>query len=70
MTFAQQFLDEVQQITARIDAAAVEAMVEVLAAVRERGLSSGCLVGTYQRADGSIQSGEARTGLAGGAAIA
>ena len=43
---------------------------EVLAAVRERGLSSGCLVGTYQRADGSIQSGEARTGLAGGAATA
>ena len=37
MTFAQQFLDEVQQITARIDAAAVEAVVEVLAAVRERG---------------------------------
>ncbi len=32
---------------------------EVIAAVRERGLASGCLIGTYERPDGSIKSGEA-----------
>jgi D-sedoheptulose 7-phosphate isomerase len=37
MTFAQQFLNEVQQVTAKIDAAAIEKMVDALAAVRERG---------------------------------
>jgi D-sedoheptulose 7-phosphate isomerase len=37
MTFAQQFLNEVQQVTAKIDAAAIEKMVDTLAAVRERG---------------------------------
>ena len=37
MTFAQQFLSEVQQVTAKIDAAAIEKMVDALAAVRERG---------------------------------
>jgi phosphatidylethanolamine-binding protein (PEBP) family uncharacterized protein len=26
----------------------------VLAAIRERGLASGCLIGTYERRDGSI----------------
>ena len=30
---------------------------EVVAAVRERGLASGCLIGTYERPDGSIKSG-------------
>lgn len=28
---------------------------EVVAAVRERGLASGCLIGTYERPDGSIR---------------
>ena len=37
MTFAQQFLNEVQQVTAKIDANAIEKMVDALAAVRERG---------------------------------
>jgi Raf kinase inhibitor-like YbhB/YbcL family protein len=32
---------------------------EVVAAVRERGLASGCLIGTYERPDGSIKSGDA-----------
>ena len=32
---------------------------EVVAAVRERGLASGCLIGTYERPDGSVRSGEA-----------
>jgi Raf kinase inhibitor-like YbhB/YbcL family protein len=31
---------------------------EVLAAVRERGLASGCLIGIYERPDGSIKTGE------------
>ena len=31
---------------------------EVAAAVRERGLASGCLIGTYERPDGSIKAGE------------
>jgi Raf kinase inhibitor-like YbhB/YbcL family protein len=31
---------------------------DVVAAVRERGLASGCLVGTYERPDGSIRSDE------------
>ena len=30
MTFAQQFLNEVQQVTAKIDAAAIEKMVDAL----------------------------------------
>lgn len=30
---------------------------EVMAAVRERGLASGCLIGTYERPDGSIPTG-------------
>ena len=34
---------------------------EVVAAVRERGLASGCLIGTYERPDGSIRSGEAES---------
>ena len=34
---------------------------EVVAAVRERGLASGCLIGTYERHDGSIRSGEAES---------
>ena len=37
MTFAEQFLSEVQQVTAKIDAVAIEKMVDALAAVRERG---------------------------------
>ena len=37
MTFTQQFLSEVQQVTAKIDAGAIEKMVDALAAVRERG---------------------------------
>jgi Raf kinase inhibitor-like YbhB/YbcL family protein len=42
---------------------------EVMAAVRERGIASGCLIGTYERRDGSIRSGEAEAaGL--GAALA
>jgi len=32
----------------------------VMEAVRERGLASGCLIGTYERPDGSIIVGEAR----------
>lgn len=32
---------------------------EVLDAVRERGLASGCLIGTYARPDGSIEVGSA-----------
>ena len=31
---------------------------EVVAAVRERGLASGLLIGTYERPDGSIKTGE------------
>jgi len=31
---------------------------EVVAAVRERGLASGLLIGTYERPDGSIKAGE------------
>ena len=31
---------------------------EVMDAVRERALASGCLIGTYERPDGSIKSGE------------
>ena len=31
----------------------------VLEAIREHGLASGCLIGTYERPDGSIRSGEA-----------
>lgn len=37
MTFAEQFLNEVQQVTAKIDASAIEKMADALAAVRERG---------------------------------
>jgi D-sedoheptulose 7-phosphate isomerase len=37
MTFTQQFLAEVQQVTAQISPDAVERMVDALAAVRERG---------------------------------
>jgi len=37
MSFARQFLDEVQQVTARLDAAAVEKCADELAHVRERG---------------------------------
>ena len=37
MTFAQQFLSEVLQVTAQIDASAIEKIVDSLAAVRERG---------------------------------
>jgi Raf kinase inhibitor-like YbhB/YbcL family protein len=32
---------------------------EVLGAVRQRGVASGCLIGTYERPDGSIPAGEA-----------
>lgn len=32
---------------------------EVMAAVRERGLASGCLIGTYERPDGSIKAPDA-----------
>ena len=32
---------------------------DVVAAVRERGLASGCLIGTYERPDGSIKAGDA-----------
>ena len=31
---------------------------EVLGAVRQRGVASGCLIGTYERPDGSIPTGE------------
>jgi D-sedoheptulose 7-phosphate isomerase len=37
MTFAQQFLQEVQQVTARLDPDAIEKAVDELARVRERG---------------------------------
>ena len=37
MNFATQFLEEVQQVTKRIDALSVEKVVEELARVRERG---------------------------------
>jgi D-sedoheptulose 7-phosphate isomerase len=37
MNFATQFLEEVQQVTTRLDAQAVERVVEELARVRERG---------------------------------
>ena len=34
---------------------------EVMEAVRERGLASGCLIGTYERPDGSIKADEKQT---------
>ena len=37
MSFSKQFLDEVQQVTARLDVDAIEKAVEELARVRERG---------------------------------
>src|SRR5437773_10810509 len=37
MSFAQQFLDEAQQVISRLDAGAVEKLVDELARVRERG---------------------------------
>ncbi len=37
MSFARQFLDEVQQVTAQLKPEAIEAVVESLAQVRERG---------------------------------
>jgi D-sedoheptulose 7-phosphate isomerase len=37
MSFAKEFLDEVQQVTARLEPEAIERMVEELARVRERG---------------------------------
>jgi D-sedoheptulose 7-phosphate isomerase len=37
MSFARQFLEEVQQVTARLDADAIERVVDELARVRERG---------------------------------
>ena len=37
MSFAQQFLQEVQQVTSRLDAEAIEKAAEELARVRERG---------------------------------
>jgi D-sedoheptulose 7-phosphate isomerase len=37
MTFATQFLEEVQQVTGRLDADAIEHVVDELARVRERG---------------------------------
>ncbi len=37
MSFAQEFLEEVRQVTARLDAGAIEKVVEELARVRERG---------------------------------
>src|SRR5690349_10482054 len=37
MSFSKQFLDEVQQVTARLDVDAIEKAVEELAKVRERG---------------------------------
>ena len=37
MSFARQYLDEVQQVTAQLDADAIERVAEELACVRERG---------------------------------
>src|SRR6266404_7236187 len=37
MTFAQQFLEEVKQVTAQLDADAIEKVVDELARLRERG---------------------------------
>ena len=37
MSFSQEFLEEVRQVTARLDAEAIEKVVEELARVRERG---------------------------------
>lgn len=37
MSFARQFLEEVQQVTAQLNADAIEKVVDELAAVRERG---------------------------------
>jgi D-sedoheptulose 7-phosphate isomerase len=37
MSFARQFLDEIQKVVSQLDAAAIEKAVEELAAVRERG---------------------------------
>src|SRR5689334_789746 len=37
MSFAKQFLDEVQQVAAKLDAAAIEKCADELARVRERG---------------------------------
>ena len=37
MNFAQQYLDETQQVTAQLDVAAIEKMVDALAAVRAQG---------------------------------
>jgi D-sedoheptulose 7-phosphate isomerase len=37
MSFAQKFLEEVQQVTARLDAPAIERVADELAKVRERG---------------------------------
>lgn len=36
----------------------------VLDALRERGIASGCLVGTYERPDGSVKVGEGQTAAA------
>lgn len=38
---------------------------EVMEAVRARGLASGCLIGTYERPDGSIRTGETQAAAAG-----
>jgi Raf kinase inhibitor-like YbhB/YbcL family protein len=43
---------------------------EVMAAVRERALASGCLIGTYERPDGSIKAGEGEDAAAPGLASA
>ena len=37
---------------------------DVMQAVRERALASGCLIGTYERPDGLIKAGEAQPGAA------
>lgn len=37
MSFSSQFLDEVQQVTKRLDADAIERVVDVLSSIRERG---------------------------------
>src|SRR5216684_1025377 len=37
MTFTQDFLKEVQEVTKRLDAAAIDAVVDQLLAIRERG---------------------------------
>ena len=37
MTFTQDFLKEVQEVTKQLDAAAIDAVVEQLLAIRERG---------------------------------